>query len=215
MRIITSMPESEVLKNFIVLEGLDGAGTTTQLKRLSQLFSINGLPCMETFEPTGGPIGLLIRSVLKGVYVMDPVTVALLFAADRKEHIYRPSDGIKARLELGDYVVCDRYLFSSLAYQSIEAGYDFVYNLNCGFPLPEYLIFLDVSPEDCLGRLNSRDNRDIYENIQFQRKVLTFYTRTLKDFNHPDMKILRVDGSRSPEEISEEIWSFTQSAPIK
>lgn len=215
MRIISSMPKSEILKKFIVLEGLDGAGTTTQLKRLTALFEEHSIPCTATFEPSDGPIGLLLRSVLKGEHAMDPATVALLFAADRREHIYGTDSGIKSRLEAGDYVICDRYLFSSLAYQSIGAGYEYVFGLNRDYPLPEFLVFVDVSPEECVNRRAGRGGREIFDDIEVQRRVLEFYEKTMRDLSDPGMKVLRVDGNRGIDEILSEIWSFIRPAPIK
>jgi len=93
-------------------------------------------------------------------------TMARLFAADRGEHLSGPG-GIRAALERGELAVSDRYFFSSLAYQSVECDPDLVRELNRRFPLPEYLIFLDVPPEIGEGRVSRRGEREIYERTGF------------------------------------------------
>ncbi|MCL2128288.1 MAG: dTMP kinase, partial [Treponema sp.] len=101
----------EILSNFAVFEGGDGSGTSTQLALLGQKLGGNGGKgpvFYPTFEPTDGPIGLLIRSALKNEAVMRPQTVARLFSADRGEHLYSPG-GIIERCRRGELVISDRY----------------------------------------------------------------------------------------------------------
>ena len=118
--------KNTILRSFIVLEGLDGAGTSTQLKLLSQRLSSAGKKHTATWEPTDGPVGKLLRAILAREVKALPTTTAMLYAADRNEHLHAPEAGILATASRGELVVCDRYLFSSLAYQSIECGFDFV-----------------------------------------------------------------------------------------
>ena len=108
-----------VLSNFVVLEGIDGSGTTSQLRLLKEKFALEdkGNSVVFTQEPTSGSIGILIRSALQGSSVFAPETMTRLFAADRCEHLYG-KEGIKAALTAGKAVFSDRYLFSSLAYQT-------------------------------------------------------------------------------------------------
>ena len=107
-----------VLKKFIVLEGIDGAGTSTQIKRLVQT---NPDKYIATAEPTSGPTGKFLRQMLAGDFKVDERTNAYLFAADRCEHIFGKG-GVKELCESGKTVVSDRYFFSSLAYQSVSCG---------------------------------------------------------------------------------------------
>ena len=109
-----------ILQRLIVLEGLDGAGTTTQMRLLSERLTRDGKPHAATWEPTDGPIGQLLRSILARDTRAHPRSIALLYAADRNEHLYAPVIGMEARAKKGEIVICDRYLFSSLAYQSVE-----------------------------------------------------------------------------------------------
>ena len=97
-----------------------------------------------TGDPTMGPVGRVIRKILKRQIAAGPDTVALLFAADRTEHLYEENDGILSHLRRGELVICDRYLFSSLAYQSLACDPEFVFYLNSRFPLPRHLVFLNT-----------------------------------------------------------------------
>ena len=202
-----------VLDKFIVLEGIDGSGTTTQLKMLEQRFATAGIPFWITCEPTTGPVGQLIRSVLGGDIEALATTLAHLFVADRHEHVYHRQNGIEARVSLGEIVVCDRYLFSSLAYQSVECGFDYVYALNGAFPLPGDVVFLEVPVEEGDRRSAARGSREIFEHSEFQHKVIDTYERAF-GFYDKKIRIHRIDGTLPPEAINEKIWSVVESIPI-
>ena len=134
----------EKLGNFAVFEGLDGSGTSTQLRLLEQKLAgraIQNPVFLATYEPTDGAIGKLIRSVLKKDIVIRAETLARLFAADRGEHLYA-AGGIIERCRRGELVICDRYTLSSLVYQGIECGIELPRSLNSSFPSPELLLFL-------------------------------------------------------------------------
>ena len=194
-----------VLKNFIVLEGIDGAGTSTQIKRLVQT---NPQKYIAPAEPTSGPTGKFLRQMLSGDFHVDERTNAYLFAADRCEHIFGKG-GVKELCESGKVVVSDRYFFSSLAYQSVSCGLDLPQLLNSPFPLPEYLFFFDINPEVSLARVNNRNGqKEIYENIEAQKKIAALYEKVISMYeNDPDlceeMKIIRIDASKSIEDISQ------------
>ena len=98
-----------ILKNFIVFEGIDGAGTSTQLKLLSEKDSEN---IYITAEPTEFETGIFLRKMLKGDFPLDSKTAAFLFAADRNEHLFGKG-GIKEQTEKNKIVACDRYIFSA------------------------------------------------------------------------------------------------------
>jgi dTMP kinase len=198
----------EILKNFYVLEGLDGSGTTTQLQLLENKLKHKHIPYYSTFEPTNHPIGKMIRSVLTAREKVEHKTLSLLFAADRHEHLYHPEEGIISRTNKGQFVICDRYLFSSLAYQSGHCGFEEVLKINNTFPLPEHLFFLDVPFEICQKRMSVRNEADIFEHISLQKEILMWYEKALNHFNGTQMHIHRIDGSLSKEEINEKIWSI-------
>jgi len=196
------------------LEGIDGAGTTTQLRLIDEHCKSAGIPHVCTFEPTDFSTGKAIRTILKGEQTVEPSTIAYLFSADRNEHLYNKTAGILQYLAKGVLVVCDRYLFSSLAYQSVNCDFPFVYELNRNFPLPGNLVFLDVPVEVCSQRLNSRSSRDIYETDSFQHKVLAGYNKALAAFADTPMVIHRFDGTEPVETVFQKIWKIIASLPI-
>jgi dTMP kinase len=190
-----------ILERFIVVEGLDGAGTTTQMKALAEAFDQAGVNCHATFEPTSSPLGNLVRSVLRKEVVTTPLALAMLFSADREDHLNHPITGIIERLENGTIVISDRYIFSSLAYQSVDCGYDKISALN-EFPLPEFIVYIDTPVEACLQRIDSRDNgREMFERQEFLAKVKDNYEMIFTDLPS-DVTLLRIDGQKSREEIT-------------
>ena len=98
---------------FFALEGIDGSGKTTQLKLLAQRLEAAGVPCLTTCEPTGRPIGKLLRQVLTGQVECDSRAAAPLFTADRLDHLLNKEEGLCQAVEAGLTVLSDRYYFSS------------------------------------------------------------------------------------------------------
>ena len=191
----------EILKNFWVLEGLDGAGTTTQLKNLEAYMNGKGLPVFRTAEPTIYETGKFIRRVLSGEVKVPQSTVAYLFAADRDNHLNNPEYGIKAHLSKGETVRSDRYFFSSFAYQSIGFDPDAVMMLNSRFPYPEIVLYVDTPVEDCISRIDSRGtNKEIYEKLDYQRLVHDNYESFFSRLPE-GCRLIRVDGTLTREEI--------------
>ena len=134
-----------ILQNFIVFEGIDGAGTSTQIAVLKNRPDADRF--FFTTEPTDGPTGKFLRSMLKGDLGLDPRTAAYLFAADRAEHLWGKSalnGSVVKKCSEGKIVVSDRYLFSSLAYQSVTCGDQLPRMLNEPFPLPQLLFFFEI-----------------------------------------------------------------------
>jgi dTMP kinase len=196
---MTAQPKNP-LRRFVVLEGGDGTGTTTQLRLIGEALARSQVPHWTTSEPTDRPEGLLIRRILSGELRRDPGTLARLFAADRNEHL-RGEGGILERIGRGETVVCDRYVLSSLAYQGVACGPDLPTELNAGFPLPELLIYFDLPPELSLGRLHGRGSLDIFEELTFQEKVGAAYRDALAACASTGMGIVHVDASRSVQEV--------------
>lgn len=204
------MPYREILKKFIVLEGLDGSGTTTQLNMLGEKFRQSNINCLLTMEPTGGCVGEIIRKALKKEIVLDKKTLALLFSADRNEHLCG-RDSIREHLARGDWIVSDRYFFSSIAYQSLDCEREWVISLN-NYPLPEYLFFLDISPEECQERVKRRNSKEIFDDIAMQKKILENYRYAFSLYEKTQMKIHYIDGTLSPDIINEKIWNIINNA---
>jgi dTMP kinase len=197
-----------VLRRFVVFEGLDGAGTTTQLGILKSTLAAAGIPHWLTYEPSDLPSGRLVRQVLKGEVDARPETLARLFSADRHEHLYGP-EGIVERLGRGELVVCDRYILSSLAYQGVSCGPDLPRILNAAFPLPELLIFFDLPTKVSMERVQKRPDREIFETLPFQERVREAYEAALSEYAGRGMGIVRVDASKPVEEVA-----MTIAAPV-
>ena len=193
-----------VLKNFVVFEGIDGAGTSTQIKKIVES---DPQRFVATAEPTSLPTGKFLRRMLSGEFHVDEKTNAYLFAADRCEHIFGKG-GVKELCESGKVVVSDRYFFSSLAYQSVSCGLELPMLLNSPFPLPEYLFFFEINPEISLGRVNARNgHKEIYENLEAQKKIAALYEKVISMYEsdpakREEMKIIRIDATQSIPEIS-------------
>ena len=194
-----------ILKNFIVFEGIDGAGTSTQINRIC---GKNPQNFFQTAEPTSLETGRFLRKMLGGEFSVDEKTNSFLFAADRAEHLYG-KNGIIEQLNNGKTVISDRYLFSSLAYQSISCGEELPKLLNSTFPLPEILFFFEIDPEISLKRVDSRnEKKEIYEKIETQKKIAMEYEKIISEYENNKsctMKIIRIDATKSIDEISETI----------
>ena len=208
------------LRNFVVFEGIDGTGTTTQLKilqdRYRRLYADPSVKTVFTCEPTSGEIGKLIRRCLKGEITLAPETLARLFASDRSEHLYG-SGGILESCASGKAVFTDRYLFSSLAYQGETVTPELPVELNRSFPYPDYLFFFDIDPDISMTRVESRSSElEIFEKREFQRRVRDRYRKVidLAACEERDMKVILVDATEPIEEIAEKIWMIAKDLPI-
>lgn len=208
---------------FFVLEGLDGAGTTTQTQRLIQRFTVSAQPALATREPSDGPIGVTIRQMLSkrigiptaegGFKPMTRQTLALMFAADRLDHLAATVD---PALEAGKVVISDRYYHSSLAYQGdvelVEGAervdYDWVYSLNSRARVPAMTFFLEIDVEESLRRLSQRGGaRDIYETREKLERLVLRYDEVMTWLHSRGQPIMRLDAKRPVEDLHEEIWS--------
>ena len=197
-------PAREILKGFIVLEGVDGSGTTTQLHRIESRLSRLAIPHWTSFEPSDLPTGRFVRRVLSGEVAAEPGTLARLFAADRNEHVFG-KEGVLERLGRGELVFFDRYLFSSLAYQGMACGRELPDLLNAAFPLPELLLYFDVDVKISMSRVAQRPGRDIFEVEAFQERVRGAYEDILADFEGSGMRTLRIDAAAPLEEVSRRV----------
>jgi dTMP kinase len=195
---------ADILENFIVIEGLDGAGTTTQLKKVATQLIKKGYNIHNTFEPTDRPIGKLVRDVLAKRFITTPLTLAKLYATDREDHLYNSEDGVIKHINNNEIVISDRYFYSSLAYQGVECDWEIVKSLN-NYPHPQILIFIDTPVEECLNRINSRGaDKDIFEHNDFLEKVYNNYIKILNELPEK-VTLIKIDGTLSVEKITETI----------
>ncbi|MCG8619099.1 MAG: dTMP kinase [Desulfobacterales bacterium] len=194
---------------FLVFEGIDGSGKTTQSRAVARRLKASGLTVSSTFEPTDGPIGKLIRQMLSGELPVDQRTIASLFAADRTDHLVHPETGVKALVDNGTTVVCDRYYFSSYAYHAQYIDMDWVIEanrLNADILRPDATLFIDVEPDTCLQRIQARSERlDIYEKIDIMKQVRANYFSAFHRLKDQETVII-VDGNAGPEDVADRVW---------
>lgn len=195
---------------FFALEGIDGSGKSTQLALLAQRLEQEGHPCMQTCEPTSGPIGKLLRQVLTGQVVCDSRVVAPLFVADRLDHLLQPETGLCRAVEQGLVALSDRYYFSSYAYQSVDLPLEWVVEANrpCAQILrPTATIFLDVSPELAMERI--RQNRSSTELFETRERLERTYEQYHRAFalEQEREQVIIIPGDQSVEDLHQAIWT--------
>lgn len=205
---------------FIVIEGIDGSGKTTQGDRLLAYFHGRGEQAILSPEPTNGPIGKLIRQSLQtdlfpynNPQLFD-AQMGYLFAADRHYHLYHPETGVFAQLKQNCHVIATRYYFSSLAYNChTEADWAFVSRLNQEFPNPDLLIYLDLPVDIALKRIGDRQSStpaECYEQVEKLTAVYRNYQRIQGEY--PGRQC-HLDGRLSVNEIHQLIINEINTYP--
>jgi len=202
---------------FIVLEGIDGSGSTTQGDRLTTHLRNRGYPTVFTHEPTGGPAGMLIRLALEGRLTgsgtpaidpgpkneLDPETMALLYAADRIDHLRTQ---VEPALESGHHVVCDRYVLSSLAYQGLTSNLDWLLEINRHARVPDLTLYLDVDATSAKRRMRqTRFSEDLYEAEAILEKVRYNYLELISREDEQFGRILTLDAGERRESVTARI----------
>lgn len=186
----------------IAVEGADGAGTTTQCRRLVEWLVAQGRSAHLTREPSTLPVGRQIRAVLGGdPPAFDPAALALLFAADRLDHLRRE---IEPAIAEGSVVVTDRYVMSSLVYQSLGVPRDFVREINRLAPPPAIALLVDVPPEVAAARRARRGGpAELFEADELQRRVITRYREEAELARARGERVITVDGTPDEETVFE------------
>lgn len=206
---------------FIVLEGVDGAGTTTHTALLARALRAKGLPVHTTREPSDGPVGVLIRQILTGRVVVPGIsgnrpsswtTMALLFGADRLDHLEAT---INPNLMDGVTVISDRYDYSSVAYQSITGGggadtVRWIREINRHARRPDLTIVLDVEPGEAARRRSARGvGAEIYDEIELQEQLAAFYREI--DVHFPGDNIVHIDSTRPVDDVAAEVLAAVET----
>jgi len=186
---------------FIVFEGLDGSGQSTQAKLLKDyLEKERNLSVVLTKEPTDKPpIGDLIRQILRKEISVSPAALQLLFCADRSEHLEQV---IKPALKKNQWVISDRYFYSTVVYGSLNLDVEWLIKLNEQFLIPDVVFLLKVRPEICLQRIDeNRDKREFFEESDKLKRVWQTYEILSQRFSN----IKVIDAEKSIEEVFEEV----------
>ena len=187
-----------------MIEGLDGAGTTTQARRLVEILNARGVRAHLTREPSDGPIGRLIREMLAGGHAIAGArisqgTFGLLFAADRLDHMQRE---VEPAIAAGATVVSDRWYHSSLAYQGTGADRDWIAALNARARKPDLTLFLAVRPEVAARRRASAGRaQELFEDIEMQREVDAGYRATIAELRTAGELIETIDGELLEDQV--------------
>jgi len=197
---------------FIVFEGIDGCGKSTQIERLAASLTDMGRSVVTTAEPTGSESGKMLRRALSGAEPRSAAEMAALFVLDRIHHNVS-ADGIEALLAAGRDVVCDRYYYSSLAYQGSLVDYDWVRRMNCDCPdirRPDVCIFLDLEPKISLARIAARGaQKEIYET---EEKLTLFRETFMKVFSTlqgENIAVINADGT--PDEVAARVLAAVRT----
>jgi len=187
---------------FIVIEGLDGSGKSTQTALLANHLRDRGVSVYATLEPTQYLIGGLIRSFLANDWKSSPQCLQLLFAADRAHHLDKE---IIPLLKAGSTVVCDRYFFSSFAYGALDCDPEWLIEANREFIMPDLTVMLESNPRNCIKRMSrERISVELFEREAMLKRVWQNYKKIAARFDGKT-KIVIVDGDRAIGEIFESI----------
>jgi dTMP kinase len=188
---------------FIVIEGLDGTGTTTLAGLLADALKARDQRVRLTAEPTDGPFGRLLRRHLSGAITLDPATAALIFTADRQDHLMGL---IRPALAAGRWVVSDRYMLSTLAYQGAEGvSPEAVLAASATFEAPDVTFVLDVPETERRRRMDGRGPTDRYEDPDLDPALRDSYARSVELLRSIGHRIEVLDASRSPEDVLAEL----------
>jgi len=196
------------MTRLIVLEGLDGAGTTTQARRLALYLGEHGRAAHLTREPSDGPIGRLLRELLTGHHAIPEQaigqsTFSLLFAADRLDHLQRE---VEPQLAAGVTVISDRWYHSSLAYQGTGADRDWIATVNARARRPDLTIFLRVRPEIAAQRRVAAGRaQELFDDLAMQQDVDAGYRATIAELTALGERIEVIDGELPADAVFQQI----------
>ncbi len=182
---------------FVCIEGIDGSGKTTQAHRLVETLTRLAHNAVYTTEPSKGVYGEIIRKhILHGDTRVPPIAEATLFAVDRIDHVEKE---IVPLLESGKIVVCDRYIYSSIAYQGAAGlDVDWIKEINRHAIKPHLAVYIDATPETVVQRIRRR--RSVMETLQTQRDVREFYLRMAEK-----EQLIKIAGDASIEKVARTI----------
>ena len=191
---------------FIVFEGLDGSGSSTQAALLAENLEKLNKKVVQTKEPTTGTIGRLVREYLQHKHSTSPKALQLLFASDREDHLHTL---VRPNLAEGKIVISDRYLHSSIAFGArSDEEFNWLNDLYEDFQKPDLVFLLKVLPEECMKRIKGRGSEiELFEKEEVLRRVWENYAQLAQENDN----IVLIDGMQSIEEIEQQILNIVQS----
>ncbi len=197
---------------FIVFEGIDGSGKTTIAKKIAERLEEEGKKVYLTEEPTKTWLGEAVRRGIEEE--KNPYTQALLFFADRAEHV----KDMKKKLQEGYIVISDRYVYSTYAYQGaqlyeimeFEETMEWFKNIYKPMQLdPDLVFYIDIWPEEGISRIYGREKKEKFEKVEFLNRVREIYTLLSEEYG-----FVKIDGMRPLKEVYEEIWGYVKKLNI-
>lgn len=200
-------------RSFIVFEGIDGSGKGTCISHLEAELKKKGLEVLTTAEPSSSDLGKLIRSQIKGSFPSEMGETfgkytALLMCADRWEHYQRV---IRPAVEAGKVVLCDRYVWSTLAYQDGVYSPHVFYEIN-SLPSPDLTIFLRLPVEKALERIKeSRENLDVFESRERLLRVSKAYESAMMLSLSKGEQVRTLDAGLAEEDVARNAWMFVRN----
>lgn len=192
---------------FIVFEGIDASGKSTQIRMLEEYLKSKGIPVYITREPTDSPFGALAHQCMTGRIDTDEKTIAAVMAADRLDHIHNKTNGLLDKIQNGITVISDRYYFSSYAYQGAHLGLDWVLELNrlsAETLRPDVNIFIDIDAQTSMSRLQGRGDLERYEQLDKQLKVRQQYFTAFERLKECE-RVEIVSSDKSPADTQADI----------
>ena len=202
---------------FIVFEGLDGTGKSTQLKLLAEALRQKKQTVYTDAEPSALPTGRFLRRRLAGEFGGSPWADAALFLADRINQNADPENGIRKHLSRGDTVILDRYYYSTFAYQGCGTDMDWAMDMHFRCPeiaRPDLTLFLTMSPEKCIERITANrkaEELEIFETVETLSAVARQFDRVFDALKGKDY-IVYINADGTPEEVHARI--LAAAAPL-
>lgn len=192
---------------FIVFEGIDGAGSTTQVHLLFNFLRQKKISVVETAEPTDSFIGLQIRSILQGKAKVSPKAFQLLYCADRENHL---DNEVVPALKLGKAVLCDRYYYSTIAYGGLNLDKKWLLDITKDFLKPDVTFYIDTPVKVAMERMKNRKSREFFEKEKWLREVSGNYLKLMKN----DKICVVLDGTKSRQQIFGEVLEILKKKKI-